>query len=153
MFRGVSVGVGDILHCDADALVSPANSHGFMDGGVDLAYRAFFGLGIQRRVQDLIAERWQGLLPVGEALVVPTGHMRFSRLVVAPTMETPRGIEGTDNVYRATCAALRAAVASASIERLAFPGMGTGVGRMDPDDAAEQMRRAIVEVIAPQVLD
>ena len=35
---------GDILEGQFDAVVSPANSFGFMDGGIDLAYRRYFGL-------------------------------------------------------------------------------------------------------------
>ena len=34
---------GDIFSRPADALVSPANSFGFMDGGIDLAYSRRFG--------------------------------------------------------------------------------------------------------------
>jgi hypothetical protein len=34
-----------ILEARVDALVIQANSFGFMDGGIDLAYRNFFGLG------------------------------------------------------------------------------------------------------------
>ena len=34
---------GDILAVARHTLVSPANSYGFMDGGIDAAYSAFFG--------------------------------------------------------------------------------------------------------------
>lgn len=62
-------------------------------------------------------------------------------MIAAPTMRTPQNIRGTDNVLRATLAALRAAAGlqNPEVQRLGMPGMGTGVGRMDPYDAAEQM--------------
>jgi O-acetyl-ADP-ribose deacetylase (regulator of RNase III) len=153
VYDGVSVGLGDILAAGADALVSPANSYGFLDGGVDLVYRRFFGLGLQNRLQALLGHREGGMLPIGEAVIISTEHPRMTRLVVAPTMEKPRGIAGTDNVYRATVAALRCAVrAQPPISRLAMPGMGTGIGRMDPFESAEQVQRAVVEVLNPKRL-
>jgi O-acetyl-ADP-ribose deacetylase (regulator of RNase III) len=141
----VSFGSGDLLAAGVDAIVSPANSFGRMDGGIDLHYRNELGSKLERRLQELIAARYEdGELPVGEALVVPTGHAKIKRMIAAPTMRTPQNIRGTDNVLRATLAALRvaAAVHEPAIARLGMPGMGTGVGRMDPFDAAEQMFEA-----------
>src|SRR5450755_4652758 len=104
-YEGVGFGAGDILRARVDAVVSPANSFGFMDGGIDAAYRNFFGLSIQRRVQMLIEQRHAGEMPVGHAFIVPTGHHKIFRLIVAPTMKTPSNIQETDNAYRATKAA------------------------------------------------
>jgi hypothetical protein len=39
----------DILTRTADAILSPANSFGFMDGGIDLLYSNFFGWELQDR--------------------------------------------------------------------------------------------------------
>lgn len=36
---------GDILDSGCGAVVSPANSFGFMDGGVDLLFSRYFGWG------------------------------------------------------------------------------------------------------------
>lgn len=44
----------DITTLKCDAIVSPANSFGFMDGGVDLALSARFGWSLQDRVRALI---------------------------------------------------------------------------------------------------
>ena len=43
----VSVHRGSILDVACDAVVSPANSFGFMDGGLDARYMDFFGEHIQ----------------------------------------------------------------------------------------------------------
>ena len=96
---------GDILDGSAGALVSPANSFGYMDGGIDLAYRSFFGMEIQRRVQAKIQAEHCGELPVGQAIVVATDHARFPFLIVAPTMRVPDRIADTVNVYLAFRAA------------------------------------------------
>lgn len=98
----------------------------------------------------MIDQRYHGELPVGSAFIVPTDHQRITRLIVAPTMKTPRGIAGTDNVYRAMKAALLCGqAASPPVARLGVPGMGTGIGRMDPFDSADQMLKAFVEVVNP----
>jgi hypothetical protein len=70
----VEVAHRSILDRPVDAVVSPANSFGFMDGGVDWAYLQFFGMELQTRVQMVIRlQKFQELL-VGSAVVVPTYH-------------------------------------------------------------------------------
>lgn len=146
-YRSVSIGVGDLLRERLDAAVSPANSYGRMDGGIDLAYRNRFGLVIERRVREAI-DRRGGELAVGAALVVPTGDGWIPRLVVAPTMRTPRRLTDAEPVYRAMRAAIECARATTDpiIERLGVPGMGTGVGHLDPFLSAAAVRRALDEM-------
>jgi protein-tyrosine phosphatase len=57
--RKVTVSCGDIFGAPVHgvtAIVSPANSFGFMDGGIDLAYSRHFGWGLQTRLQKLLAQ-------------------------------------------------------------------------------------------------
>jgi O-acetyl-ADP-ribose deacetylase (regulator of RNase III) len=131
--------------------VSPANSFGYMDGGIDLAYLRFFGLELQSKVQEKIRSDFHGELPVGQALVVPTGHESIPYLVVAPTMRIPDKIGETVNVYLAFRAALLAVLAQNdrspnSIKTLRFPALGTGVGSMPLARAAHQMHAAHTSV-------
>src|ERR1700730_3625390 len=97
--HGVTIVEEDILTGTCDALVSPANSFGYMDGGIDLAYLRFFGLELQSIVQQKIKSDFHGELPVGQAMVVPTGHESIPYLVAAPTMRIPDKIGETVNVY------------------------------------------------------
>jgi hypothetical protein len=53
----VEVLPGDICQVQADAIVSPANSFGFMDGGLDQALSERFGWGLQESLQRAIVER------------------------------------------------------------------------------------------------
>jgi len=46
-FDFVDYHLGSILDIECDAVVSPANSFGFMDGGIDLIYSQFFGWHVQ----------------------------------------------------------------------------------------------------------
>jgi O-acetyl-ADP-ribose deacetylase (regulator of RNase III) len=147
--RRVFEGVGDVACSDGDiltvarnAIVSPANSYGFMDGGIDAAYSAFFGPGLQVTVQEAINRRPEGYLPVGASLAVRTGHERIPFMIVAPTMHTPEEVP-SENCYRAMRAVLRIMRADAEIGREVFcPGLATGTGRVPPAEAAEQMFRA-----------
>ena len=41
---------GSIFDIQCDAIVSPANSFGFMDGGLDMAISQFFGWHVQERL-------------------------------------------------------------------------------------------------------
>jgi O-acetyl-ADP-ribose deacetylase (regulator of RNase III) len=148
---GVTIVEGDILTGTCDALVSPANSFGYMDGGIDLAYLRFFGLELQSKVQQKIKSDFHGELPVGQAMVVPTGHESIPYLVTAPTMRIPDKIGETVNVYLAFRAALLAVQAQndrnpQSINTLRFPALGTGVGSMPLARAAHQMRAAHTSV-------
>jgi O-acetyl-ADP-ribose deacetylase (regulator of RNase III) len=127
-----------------------------MDGGIDLAYRNHFGLGVQNRLRGYIEQNFAGCLPVGQAVIIPTLHQGIPHLIVAPTMERPRDVSGTDNAYKAMKAALgavadfnrRASENKASpIHRILCPGLCTGIGEMDPFESARQMRRACDEVI------
>lgn len=45
---------GNITELAVDAVVSPANSFGFMDGGIDLHYSTVFGWHVQERLQAFI---------------------------------------------------------------------------------------------------
>lgn len=149
---GVSIVEGDILQGNADALLSPANSFGYMDGGIDLAYRRFLGQRIEVELQRRIAAEHCGELPVGSALVLATGHAAFPYLIAAPTMRVPEHIQDSVNVYLAFRAALIAvrthnAGAAAPIRTLRAPALGTGVGRMPLSRAAFQMRAAYDSVL------
>ena len=154
-FPSVEVVEGDFFSRDADAMVSPANSFGIMDGGLDLAIRSALGPSLQGDVQRVILERHHGEIPVGAAEMVPTGHARWPRLVVAPTMRIPESVAHTLNAYiafRAVLLAVRRHNAdnpTEPIRTLLVPGLCTGIGAMDPRRCAGQMRMAFDQVSRP----
>jgi O-acetyl-ADP-ribose deacetylase (regulator of RNase III) len=151
----VHVSRGDIFEHKADAIVSPANSFGFMDGGIDLLYSKYFGWSLQTDLQALLAEQHYGELPVGQAVVVATGHDSIPFLVSAPTMRIPADISATVNVYLAFRAALIAVLThnartKTPIQTLLVPGLGTGIGAVAPAAAARQMRLAYDAITTSQ---
>jgi len=144
---------GDFFAEPADAMVSPANSFGIMDGGLDLAIRAQLGAEIQRRVQSVIIDRYHGEMPVGAAEIVETEDTRWPFLVVAPTMRVPEPVSNSLNAYLAFRAALVAVRrfndVQVRIRSLVVPGLATGIGAMDARRCAAQMRVALDQVFGP----
>jgi O-acetyl-ADP-ribose deacetylase (regulator of RNase III) len=156
-----SIGSNSILRQKGDAIVSPANSYGYMDGGIDLAYRNHFGLSIQIWLQRFLEHFHGGFLPVGQAVVIQTMNERIPLMIAAPTMERPTDVRQTQNAYlamRAVLQCVRHHNAAARergerlIHRILVPGLATGIGCMSLDESARQMRRAIDEALAESQL-
>jgi O-acetyl-ADP-ribose deacetylase (regulator of RNase III) len=156
----VSVYEGSIFDVRCDAVVSPANSFGFMNGGIDLFYSRFFGWHVQERLQHAIRSYHYGELLVGIAEIIATDHDRIPYMIAAPTMRMPMDIKETINPYLAARATLLlwkyghfrdgphggAPIANV-IKTIALPGLGTGVGSVDPDVCARHVRGAIDDVV------
>jgi O-acetyl-ADP-ribose deacetylase (regulator of RNase III) len=156
----VSIHRGSILDLACDAVVSPANSYGFMDGGIDMVYSQFFGWRVQTWLQELIVQRHHGELLVGSAEIVETSHRRIPYLIAAPTMRVPMILRDTINPYLAARAVLllieyghfpsgphAERPIKDVVKTVAFPGLGTGVGRVGPNTCAHQVRTAIEDVV------
>src|SRR5262245_57848465 len=156
----VTIHRGSILDLNVDAVVSPANSFGFMDGGIDHLYSYHFSWEVQDRLQELIRTRHHGELLVGAAEIVETGNLRIPFVIAAPTMRVPMILRDSVNPYLAARAALlliRHGVVPAGVlagerveavvQSVAFPGLATGIGRIGPNTCAHQVRAAIEEVL------
>ena len=128
----VHVAKADITLAPVDAIVSPANSLGIMGGGLAGA--------IKRRGGDKIQHEAMACAPiaVGAAVVTTAGRLHTRAVIHAPTMEEPGLKVGVENVRRATRAALIAAAVN-EFDVIAMPGLGTGIGGVDWDEAARAM--------------
>ncbi|MCF3180650.1 macro domain-containing protein [Streptomyces polychromogenes] len=133
---GIEIRRGSILDEDVDAWVTPTNSRGRMDGGVDAVIKRHLGAGIQLRVQRAIRDRFAGTLPVGSAVCVPSGATVPRYLISTPTMvESSQNVRDTLNVALACAAAFQAVHrqnrrAPDSIRSVALVGMGAQTGRV-----------------------
>ena len=136
--------LGDITRLNVTAVVSPANSYGYMRGGVDLAYARRFGPGLENNLRARIVALPQAMLPVGQALAVATGDTAIPWLISAPTMEQPMRLPGPEPVQAASRAAAAFALQQ-GYASVAFPGMGTGTGGLAPDAAAFAMLRGLCQ--------
>lgn len=146
---GISIVKGEITKLSCDALASPANSFGFMDGGIDFEISERFGWDLQKKLQQMIRMLPEGELLVGQAIVLETGDIHIPYVISAPTMRVPMDFNiGTSvNAYLAMKAILLKAKNHPAINTVAIPGLCTGTGKMDPMVAARQMYAAYREVI------
>lgn len=151
----VEVSTGDIFGVQTDAIVSPANSFGFMDGGIDYAYSVHLGWHVQDRLQETLRRDFDGELPVGMAVLIATDHKDIPYLISAPTMRVPEDVSRTLNAYLAFRAALRVVVRAnrdhpGMITSVLCPGLGTATGGMAPELCAKQMHAAYLQVLGGQ---
>jgi O-acetyl-ADP-ribose deacetylase (regulator of RNase III) len=137
-----------------DCLVSPANSFGMMDGGIDAAIVRYFGQSLMDRVQRRILDDYLGEQPVGTSFIVETGHPQHPFLAHTPTMRVPMSVTGTDIPYIAMWAMLLAVRQhnqqhQQPIRSIACPGLGTGIGKVPYGEAARQMAVAYEHFLYP----
>jgi O-acetyl-ADP-ribose deacetylase (regulator of RNase III) len=155
----VRVHRGSVTDLAVDAVVSPANSFGWMRGGIDGVYARWLP-GIEDRVRAAIAAEYAGELPVGQTVIVPTeaAPPAPAWLISAPTMRQPG-----ERLHRSGAAAGQAARAVIRrwrdgvlpdgravrevVGSLALPGLGTGVGGLSPRVCAQRVAEALDELL------
>lgn len=153
-FSPVSQGITYMQHDDGPGagIVSPANSFGFMDGGLDRAIEREWP-GTEALVRHKIQTEYAGELAVGTALYVPLLPCLYPvNLIVAPTMRSPEPLPpGSIAPYLAARAAL-ALASRLGLQSVALPAFGNGVGRMSADTVAHQVAEAIRRFRQPQAM-
>ncbi|WP_444911317.1 macro domain-containing protein [Microbulbifer sp. PAAF003] len=117
-------------------MVSPLNSFGIMDGGLDLPFRDRLGFKVEDQVEERIESDFHCELPAGSAVVVPTSHENWPYLISAPTMRVPEEVSNTLNAYYVFRAILNSVQlfnrsnSSERINSILCPGLGTGIGNL-----------------------
>jgi O-acetyl-ADP-ribose deacetylase (regulator of RNase III) len=133
--------------------VSPANSFGFMDGGIDMVYSRKMFPKVETNIKRMIAKigldfDGRDYLPIGCTLAVPTEYKPNQYMICAPTMMVPQNVGDTKNAYYAMYAILRlvhklVSSAKLKIKKVYIPGLGTGIGGMSAVDFSNQVISAI----------
>jgi O-acetyl-ADP-ribose deacetylase (regulator of RNase III) len=155
---GIRVHPGSVLDIEAEAVVSPANSYGWMRGGIDALYSRAFP-DVEQNVRSGVLAYHGGELPVGEAIIVPTGEAAPEWMISAPTMREPGEQLPADTVhpYLAARAVFRlwlhgrlenGVPVRDAVRTIAMPGLGTGVGEVGPQTCARQVAAAWDEVFS-----
>ena len=121
---------GDLTQIDCDAIVNPANSYGYMGGGVAGAIKRIGGIEIEKEAIS------KAPIDVGRAVATNSGLLPCRYVIHAPTMKRPAMRIDVGNVKLATKAALEIGV-KLKLRTIAIPGMGTGVGGVSVDRVAE----------------
>lgn len=138
--------------------ISPANSLGFMDGGIDKAYSRLMFPNVESTVKKWIhqfgktSHLGRKYLPIGSAIIVPTG-VPNKFLISAPTMLLPQNVSKTQNAYWATLASLQVLSGEYFREEdeLVIPAMACGYGKMTYQQSAEQIKRAFDDCVYTSV--
>ncbi|HHJ17281.1 MAG TPA: AraC family transcriptional regulator [Gammaproteobacteria bacterium] len=136
---------GNILDFAEDTIVSPANSYGYMDGGIDKVYRDHFGIKIEKIVQDAIVKTGKSYLPVGSSLMVKTGDEKIPLMIIAPTMFLPEAVKSQNCFYAMSAILNIYSKSKENIKNIYCPGLGTGVGQVDPIESAKEMKAAYLK--------
>jgi len=128
----IEIKKGDITKVKADAIVNPANSFGWMGGGSAYAIKKAGGAEIEMEAVD------RGPLEIGRAIATTAGSLPFKAVIHAPTMISPSEEAKPYNAQMAVHGALMLAD-DKEYKIVAMPGLGTGVGSLDKDEAAKVM--------------
>jgi O-acetyl-ADP-ribose deacetylase (regulator of RNase III) len=152
----VRVHRGSVLDVMAQAVVSPANSFGWMRGGIDAVYARAFPE-VEANVRSTVLALHGGELPIGESVIVPTGESAPAWLISAPTMREAGEQLPPETVHPYLAARavflqwrdgrLESGVrVRQAVDTIAMPGLGTGAGGVAPRTCAKQVAAAWTEV-------
>lgn len=140
---------------DFDCLVGGINSFGLLKYGYDVETAAFFGAGLQERIQKRILEDFLGEQPVGSGLLVETGNEKHPWFVHAPIMRVLLRVAYSDHVYTSLYAALLEVERhnrknpDRLIQRVACPSIGMGEGGLPAGQSARQLALAFKNITRP----
>ena len=149
-----------VEHYEPDPLkktyyVSPANSLGFMDGGIDfaLSIKVFPGIedDVMLKIETCGKENLLGrkYLPIGSSIIFDKPNN--TSLIVAPTMLLPQKVKNTNNAYYATMAILHNILINRqeSLENvdILFTSFCCGYGQMDISESIKQILKGINDYV------
>ncbi|MEA3458041.1 MAG: macro domain-containing protein, partial [Candidatus Thermoplasmatota archaeon] len=80
---GIITKQGDITQIDCDAIINPANSFGYMGGGVAGAIKRVGGKEIESEAVN------KAPIVVGKAIATTAGDLPYEYVIHAPTMKRP----------------------------------------------------------------
>ncbi len=144
--ENITITNGDYFSNKADIIVSPANSFGYMDGGLDGRISKYFnleGINIQELTQAIIKRDFDGELLVGQYALIPTGSKTIPFMLCIPTMRIPSIIMDAVDVYLAAKAIFQFIKKNKQkYLTITVCGLGTGVGGVKSQMCANSMFKA-----------
>lgn len=145
-------------HPNIEAVVSPANSFGLMDGGYDKAITDYFGKRLMKDVQDVILRDWYGEQPVGTSISIPILDSFYDKqiddekilqcnpiLIHTPSMRTPEQIVDYRIIYQCMRTTLIEALKQ-GVDSIVIPAFGGLTGRVPYDVIAKMMFLAYKQI-------
>ncbi len=127
--------LGDITDLEVEGIVNAANNWLWMGGGVAGAIKRRGGKEIEKEAVG------QGPIEVGEAVVTSAGKLKAKYVIHAAVMGQDLRTDG-EKIRQATINSLCRAE-ERGLKTIAFPLLGTGVGRFPVKEAVRIMLEAI----------
>ncbi|MFA7664974.1 MAG: macro domain-containing protein [Burkholderiaceae bacterium] len=139
---------GDILECEADALVNTVNCVGVMGRGIALQFKNAFPENF--KAYEAACKR-EAVRP-GRMFVFETGQLAPPRFIVNfPTKRHWRGKSRMDDI-EAGLVDLVKVIRDKDIRSIAIPPLGAGLGGLDWNEVRPRIERAVAELEDVQVL-
>lgn len=129
-----------ITEIKAEAIVNAANGCGIMGKGIAGAIAKAGGSEIQAEARALHNQKGSPFEP-GEVYVTTSGDLEatgIKKVIHAVTMKFPGQSASINDVVNVTQNAIEAAI-KLGFTSIAFPGLGTGIGRLDKETVALRM--------------
>jgi O-acetyl-ADP-ribose deacetylase (regulator of RNase III) len=133
---GIKARLGDITALFVDAIVNPADPRGVMTEGLAAVIKTEGGDEIEK---EAVAK---APIEAGAAISTTAGKLQNLYVIHAAVAGEPGGPSSRENVKLAAAAVL-ALAEKLGVESIAIPGLGTGAGKVSPEDSAA----AIIEAI------
>lgn len=136
----ISAEINDITTLDVEAIVNASNGIGILGKGVAGAIRRAGGMSIQEEAKRICQDPSRKIIE-GDCFKTGAGDLEITGVKAiyhAVTMKFPGSPSSFDSVMKA----MEATMSSASkdgIKSIAIPGLGTGIGRLDPIIVAKIM--------------
>jgi len=135
----VEIYQGDITGLAVEGLVNAANNHLWMGGGVAGAIKAKGGKAIEEEAVK------KGPIPVGEAVVTRAGNLQAKYIIHAAVMG--QDLKTDEEKIRASTLNSLKRAEELKLTSLAFPALGTGVGRFSLYECARIMIDVVVDFL------
>lgn len=137
--KRIAVARGDITDMEVDAIVNAANTDLILGSGVAGSIRRKGGPSIQAECDKL------GPIPLGEAAVTGGGSLKARYVIHAAGMHLGGGVS-TESLISATRNSLKRAD-ELSLETVALPAIGTGVGGFPMEECARIMINTVIDYL------
>lgn len=139
---------GDILKCEADALVNTVNCVGVMGRGIALQFKNMYPYNFKAYA---VACQREAVQP-GRMFVYETGQLTPPRFIVNfPTKRHWRGKSRIEDID-AGLADLVKVIRDKGIRSIAIPPLGSGLGGLDWHEVRPRIESALAELADVQVL-
>lgn len=139
---------GDILQCEADALVNTVNCVGVMGRGIALQFKNVYPENF--KAYEAACKR-EAVQP-GRMFVFETGQLTLPRFIINfPTKRHWRGKSRIEDID-AGLVDLVNVIRDKGIRSIAIPPLGAGLGGLDWNEVRPRIERALAELAEVRVL-